>query len=59
MTVTVRNNQDVKISHYWVDEQDNIVPSARVQQYLDQLEQDGVPPSPGNKEQPKKLTPDV
>jgi Flp pilus assembly protein CpaB len=49
MTVTVRNNADLQVRHYWVDENNNIIHNP--QQYLEEWQQNGGPPSPGNKEQ--------
>jgi pilus assembly protein CpaB len=59
MTVTVRNNMDVQTRHYWVDENDNHVPNPQL--YLEQWEQNGGAPSPGNKDdaKPKTLPKDV
>jgi Flp pilus assembly protein CpaB len=59
MTVSVRNNTEIQTRHYWIDENDNIVTNP--QQYLEQFEQNGGLPSPGNKDdgKPKTLPKDV
>jgi pilus assembly protein CpaB len=58
MTVTVRNNSDIQTRHYWVDENDNHVPNPQL--YLEQWEQNGGAPSPGNNDaKPKTLPKDV
>jgi Flp pilus assembly protein CpaB len=50
-TIVIRNNQDVQVRHYWVDENDNIITNP--QQYLDQWEQNGAPPGPGPQDDSK------
>jgi pilus assembly protein CpaB len=58
MTVSIRNNADVQTRHYWVDENDNVVTNPQL--YLEQWEQNGGAPSPGNNDaKPKTLPKDV
>src|SRR5262249_6354370 len=58
MTVTVRNGPDVRLHHYWVDPDDNVVPNP--QQYFEQFEQNPAPASgPAPSKDDKKVGPDV